>query len=320
MKEVLETTKYVVDHSHSVTIDGQAVTDFIKGIQGKPFLIPPWDCHYHFCGDDGLTVSYLLVLDTLNFCFWPMHGEPRWEIVWKSNRISGYFGLAAALRQAMESGVPLASPDYLADLTVETLKALLGGQGSLPLLEDRVKNLNELGRLLSSDYDGKAIHLVEAAAHSTVELTRLLARQLTSYQDVAHYRNRKIYFYKRAQIFAADLYGAFGGKAWGDFFDVDQLTAFADYKLPQVLRHLGILRYGNELAEKVDGHVLLDPGSSEEVEIRANTIWAVENIRHALKEAGKKVIASDIDWMLWSLGQKDHYRKKPYHRTRTIFY
>ena len=137
---------------------------------------------------------------------------------------------------------------------------------------------------------------------------------------MAHYEGREVFFYKRAQIFAADLNGAFHGRDWGRFEDMDKLTAFADYKLPQVLRHLGVLQYDNNLAERVDSNTLIDAGSAEEVEIRANTIWAVELIRQALGRKEKTLTASQIDWMLWNLGQDNTYRAKPYHRTLTVFY
>jgi hypothetical protein len=101
---------------------------------------------------------------------------------------------------------------------------------------------------------------------------------------------------------------------------MEELTVFADYKLPQVLRHVGVLQYASDLAEKVDRMVSLDPGSEEEVEIRANTIWAVELIRQEMKRLGKDVRSSDIDWLLWNLGQEDRFRAKPYHRTVSLFY
>jgi hypothetical protein len=99
-----------------------------------------------------------------------------------------------------------------------------------------------------------------------------------------------------------------------------QLTAFADYKLPQVLRHLGILHYEKELARKVDEGILLEPGGAEEVEIRANTIMAVELIRQELAREENGMRAFEIDWFLWNMGQHESFRVKPYHRTSTIFY
>jgi hypothetical protein len=121
-------------------------------------------------------------------------------------------------------------------------------------------------------------------------------------------------------LFAADLHGALEGKGLGSFRDMEELTAFADYKLPQVLRHVGALDYSMGLTEKVDRMICLDPGSEEEVEIRTNTIWAVELIHREMKRLGKEVSASQIDRLLWNLGQDDEFRARPYHRTLTIFY
>jgi hypothetical protein len=170
------------------------------------------------------------------------------------------------------------------------------------------------------EYQGKAAALVESAEQSALKLIRLVAAKLPSFRDKAEYQGKKVFFYKRAQLFAADLYGALQGKEGGLFHDLDLLTAFADYKLPQVLRHIGVLRYEKTLAQKVDHHTLLGAGSPEEVEIRANTIWAVELIRQELLRQGKNLKAIEIDWILWNLGQQEDYRKYPYHRTLTIFY
>jgi hypothetical protein len=320
MLEILETAEYVAGKSRLVEIDQQALVDFSRKLSAEKINVPQWEALYHFRGSNEETVCYLLVLDSINFCFWPPVGKSRWEIEYQSHRLSGYYGLAAALKKAVELGVPITKADYLAQITADQLRDLLRGNGELPLLEKRLEILNELGRVLQREYGGKALKLVEAAGKSARTLVRLLAAKLTSFRDVATYYGREIFFYKRAQIFAADLYGTFNGRGWGDFQDIHELTAFADYKLPQVLRHLGIFRYLQPLAKKVDQQITLDPGSTGEVEIRANTIWAVELIRRELKRVGKELRAFEIDWILWHLGQQAEFRARPYHRTLTIFY
>ncbi len=320
MWEILETARNVTKNSRHVRINKQALVHFSRKVLADGIEAPRWDCLYHFCGSGEDTVSYLLVLDTLNFCFWPVTGKVKWEIEYESENLSGYYALAASLTQAVRSGTPITDAEFLAELTLRELKQLLDGRGELPLLEHRLQNLNELGHVLLEKYGGQAVKLVETAGGSAVKLVRLLAKKLPSFRDVAEYLGCKVFFYKRAQIFAADLYGAFDGKDWGSFEDIDQLTAFADYKLPQVLRHLGILHYAQALAQKVDQKIYLEAGSPEEVEIRANTIWAVELIRQELERMGKGLRAFEIDWILWNLGQHEEYRARPYHRTLTIFY
>ena len=320
MWEVLETAKHVAVNSLRVRINEQALVHFSHKVLAEKHKVPCWDRRFHYCGSSDNTVFYLLILDSLNFCFWPSAGKVKWQIDYEYRKLSGYYGLAATLKKSMESGAPITNAEYLAELTLKELKQILGGQGELPLMEHRLHILNELGRALLEEYKGQALKLVEAAGGSAISLVRLLVDKLASFRDVAEYQGNKIFFYKRAQIFAADLYGAFEGKDYGGFTDIDKITAFADYKLPQVLRHLGIFDYAEDLAQMVDQKKYLEAGSPEEVEIRANTIWAVELIKRKLERMGKGLRAFEIDWILWNLGQHTEFKVKPYHRTLTIFY
>lgn len=320
MEEVLESTRWVAEQSEQVRIDGEALERFAGELAAAELPIPRWNSRYHLYDGGERTVFYLLILDSLNFCFWAPKGKAKWEIDYGGERLSGYFALAAALKRALEEGVPLNDPEYLARLSPEELGEILDGRGKLQLLEQRCRVLNELGEVLLARYEGRAHRLVEGAAGSAVELARLLAKEFSSFRDVAEYKGKRIYLYKRAQILAADLWGAFQGQSWGSFADIGRLTAFADYKLPQILRHLGVLRYAPELAQRIDRHEVLQAGSPEEVELRANTVWAVELLRRALVHRGKNLISVELDWLLWGLGQREEFKERPHHRTVTIFY
>ena len=82
-----------------------------------------------------------------------------------------------------------------------------------------------------------------------------------------------------------------------------ELTAFADYKVPQVLRGFGVLDYTVDLARRIDERRLIPMGSPEEVEIRAATVWACEWIRQELGSRGTALQAFEVDWTLWQAGQ-----------------
>jgi hypothetical protein len=320
MWKVLKTVQNVAEISRQVEIDKGALDRFCQRVIETQIQVPSWDSRYHFRGEDRETVAYLLVLDSLNFCFWPESGKAKWEIGYESETLSGYYALAASLKKGVATGIPVIKADFLAHLSLGELKQILGGRGELQLLEERVRILNGLGRVLLRDYEGEASNLVAAAGNSAVKLVELIAERLPSFRDVAEYQGRAVYLYKRAQIFAADLFGVFDGNGWGRFTDIEKLTTFADYKVPQVLRHLGILRYDQALSEKVDSGTPLDAAGSEEVEIRANTIWAVELMREELERMGRMLKAIEIDWILWNMGQDVGFNTKPYHRTKTIFY
>jgi hypothetical protein len=260
-----------------------------------PVPVPAWDTEHHYVGPKERTLRYLLVLDTVNFSFWVPAG-------WRGEK-RGYRELAAALRSVFEAGDELATPAALRELTAARLEALLGGP--LPMLEERAAALRELGR---SGFEG----LVQSTAAATAQV---LAARLGSYRDVALYEGRRIPILKRAQIAAADLYGA-GVRR---FPDLSALTCFADYKLPQILRHWGALVLAPDLARRVDALSPLMAGEPAEVELRCATVTCVDRLRDALATRGRRLHAVEVDWILWEASQ-DLEGMAPYHRTRTVFY
>ena len=84
--------------------------------------------------------------------------------------------------------------------------------------------------------------------NSAEQLAALLHEHHPMYRDVAGYAGRAVPLYKRAQITAADLHHAFGGRGPGRFDDLERLTLFADNLVPHVLRLDGVLDYGDELS------------------------------------------------------------------------
>lgn len=279
-----------------------------------------WGHPCHFFDGTEETVRWIFVLDVLNHCFWPRKGEPLWAVTYKGVSCSGYWGLAAALKHAMDRGIPITNAAFLSQMSANELSQILSGQGIIPLFEERLHNLRETGRILQAQCGGDVVRLIGGAEGSAVRAVGNIVSSFPSFRDEAIYRGRRVHFWKRAQLVVGDIHLAFSGKEWGDFFDIDCLTAFADYKLPQVLRELGVISYHRDLSRVVDQMEELAPGSEQEVEIRAMTILAVEEIKKALAMAGENVTSSELDNWLWHLGQLEPYRKKPYHRCRTIFY
>jgi len=323
---VLETTRLVVEASRLVTIDRDRVDAVAGLLSGAPEAEADWSHDLHPpARDDAELANLVLVLDALNFCFWniPTTDRPRWQVTYAGQQYDGYWALAVALRRAVESGIPLADAEYLTTLSEDDIGTILAGDpGSdpIPLLHARLEHLREVGTTLLARWDGQFLEAITEAGGSAAKLVREVLAGLPSFRDTAPWNGHEIRFYKRAQILIADLYGAFNGAGPGAFHDLDTLTAFADYKVPQVLRQHGILTYAPDLASKIADYRLIPPDSDEELEIRAATIWGVELLRQALAQRGHDMPAYAIDWSLWQSGQSLSADSAPYHRTLTVFY
>ena len=313
---VLDGARFVCARASRVAIDEQALGRLAADLLPAPR--PEWDPQHHFFDGTARTVTYLFLVDALNFCFFP---EPRWQVIVDGERLQGYFALTSILTQAFERGRPADDFRRLSQIDETEVRDLLQGPspiGTVPLLTRRAEILREVGRVVVRSYGGDPSRLVAAAGGSAKRLVSELIRSFPSFRDEATYGAERIPFHKRAQIFASDLAGSFAGRSFGAFADLPSLTAFADYKIPQILRACGALRYSPELAARVDRKDWIPPGSPEEVEIRASTVWAVELLRQELGRRGRPLLSIEIDWLLWNAAQRRDMA--PHHCTLTTAY
>jgi hypothetical protein len=267
--------------------------------------------------DERKILDYLFILDTLNFCFWSL--REKWTIEFGGRKIGGYFGFSLALKKFFEEKPEQAELNNIIKISYKDFCDIFKGKGELQFLKKRWQMARETSRVLAKKYNGDSRKFVKSANHKFYLFVPMVIRELTSFNDVARYEGKKIYLLKRAQILAADISFAFGNKGIGYFEDLDYLTAMPDYKLPQILRHYGILSYSHELDNKIKNRVLLLAGKKKEVEIRAATVWAVEYLKEELAKRGKNFYSFELDWILWDKSQSEKI-EEPYHLVKSIFY
>ncbi|XP_026492594.2 queuosine 5'-phosphate N-glycosylase/hydrolase [Vanessa tameamea] len=277
--------------------------------------------------DHPQAVDWIFVTDSLNFCFWSQSKETQWIV----NGYTGYFALEAALHRALKEGYDITNPEYYSKLTEEQLSHILRGDTSakIPLFNERISVLHEVGSILINKYEGTFLNCVKESNKSALKLLEIVVNNFPCFRDEAMYKDQGVSFYKRAQILVADLWNFFDGTRWGEFRDIDKMTMFADYRVPQVLVYFGVMSYSNELMEKLKKDHILPSGSEEEIEIRGCSIHAVELLKHNLQElitsTGLSVEvpnSSLIDYYLWCYRRKHAKEMEaiPYHKTLGIFY
>jgi hypothetical protein len=216
----------------------------------------------------------------------------------------------------LDEGIPILDLKYWANMDKDTFKYILRGNTEIPLIMERFNNLNDIGNTVVNNFSGDFLNFLQKSGNDAMELVDLLSQTFLGFEDFSEYDGNKIYFLKHAQLFVSDL----SRLGLVNLSGINQLTACADYKLPQILRKLGILRYSHSLAEKIDNKIEIKQNSSEEVEIRACTVWAVEFIKQEITDKFPGILASEINDYLWLLTQNKSPDDKPYHRTLTITY
>jgi len=308
--------RWVAENARHVRIEAERIPAYARSLPLDRIGLLGFDPEIHYIGDEEGTVAYILTLDSINF------GSGYFPQLKKRAGSSGYTTIASSLTEFFRREGPI-PPEGLARIDPDWCARILGQDITDPVIGELMglyaRALNDLGRALIDRFDGRFLSLIEEAGRSAGRLIDLLAEQ-PFFRDVADYRGRKVPFYKRGQILASDLSLAFDGSGPGRFDDIDRLTIFADNLVPHVLRMDGILTYESALSERIEKGELIEPGSEEEVEIRACAVHAVELIVSSLREEGTGVSPREIDLLLWNRGQSQRYKERPRHRTRTVFY
>lgn len=279
--------------------------------------------------DSERTIQFFMVANTLNFKYWDSDDPgQKYETEYQGVTWSGAYGMFAALARALDEGRDILDAEYLAGLTDDEAEDIFRGTIPMPMVKERAAILRETGQVLRDKYNGSFTNLIERSDHRAFDhgngIVDRLARDFPSYSDTSPYMDREVVFHKRAQLAVGMLYNRLKG---GDLFeveDVDELTVFADYQLPRALRSLGILKYSDELARKVDGRELIPRDSPEEVELRAATVYAADLLLKEVnatraEEGNEAVSVLNIDYCLWLAG-RDAPEDQYHHLTETTAY
>ena len=270
----------------------------------------------HLPGDRDQLANLVLLIDALNFCFWSP--EPI-ETAWQGRTYHRFEAMFVSLLRAARREPRWCDPEYWVEASSTEIREALYERGVLLLIEERERILREVGRTLIERFDGRFIHAVESVGRQAWPLAELLMNAFDSFRDVSTYRGRPVYFLKRAQITALDLSVAWEAHGHSPLTGLETLTAFADYRLPQALRHLEILQLSADFADAVERGEEIERDSDWEIELRAATLHAVERMRTAAAAAAKAVPAWQIDWYLWGLARRADIAAN-HHRTRTVNY
>ncbi|EGR33530.1 UPF0553 family protein, putative [Ichthyophthirius multifiliis] len=327
---VRQTSEYVLKNAKHSQVNIQnlkqladdLLDQFQKGYKYTEF--EEYGCHYSNFNSPEQTIAYIFILDTLNFCFWPCKEEFEYD------------DLANGVKNLIFNHYEDVLPKNIININEQFIKEQVFKNIDFPLIDERTRLLQEIGKITLNYFQGEYINIIKEANKSSVKLVDILTSFFNNFQDIAIYQGHQICFYKRAQILVADLFGAFKGQSFGEFYDIDQLTTFPDYRVPQILNQFQVIQYSNELQNIIDNKTIIQHGSEYEVlliilfinifiiwqkiEIRACTVYSVEELKKYLKQKGKDLHSIEIDWILWQKGEENRHNIKNHHRVLSIYY
>jgi hypothetical protein len=231
-----------------------------------------------------------LIASSINYCYW-----------YGSSNIRPNGCSSGKMYEVVNKAVD--THNYNND-RLETIKSLLRTSlavGRFPLLEERVRHIDEIISVMGYGYASVVSTYKELDHPEYYYFENLISFFPGFASDI---------FLKRASLFFLQLYRTFG---WFEEL-VHYLHIPADYQVPKILRGFGAIEYKAPLDHMVNYGQLIEKGSIMECEIRAATILVCEELQ---KQLGWNWNAADVDGWLW-LRRKEV--DMPFHLTITTDY
>ena len=281
--------------------------DFGINYEGNPNIVP---VEY---------IRKIMLINTLNFVFTDFSTSVKYKI----ENLSDTDAMVYQIDKALIEGVPLTQGHYMRDMDLKEFKRIFTGNIEMPMADEKVEILNNVGDTLVTKYDGDWINFIDDGPKKLYEngegLVERLVRDFKRFDDHSIFKNEKVYFLKLAQLAFWGIHRELS-KIYFHIEDMENMTAFADYIIPVALESFGIVKYSSGLKEKIDSGILVDRDSIEEIEIRSTSIYVTAKLTELInnyKNEEEKIIIPQLDFKLWT---DFHADERPHHLTKTIMY
>lgn len=285
---ILRETKYL-------SLDNQRVDQLAHMFKDYQFSIPTWDYPGVYLPSEDFeeVAKFFLIFNSINYCYFSRSGD-RFE----EGTQHGATLTAARLTKHWDE---ISDPLFLSNVDENyLLSEVFAAASPMPMIKQRVASLREVGKFLNENSD----------------VSNLMHKLFLKYRSDAYFVSQALPtllplwsdpFYKRSQLFVAMVYGRFQDREDLPISkdSLADLTVFADYRVPQALMGLGIIRPGAQLRSDLYNNREISSGSRKELEIRAATILGADMLRSALISTtlNEELNSLHLDAFLWFLGR-----------------
>lgn len=270
--------------------------------------------------------------NAVNFCY----ADPKTGEKFRVGKFSGSMAMGHCFFRKF--GQEFVHADEILDLTEipGALENFFAGDTPMPLLEERRRCLREAALVLRSRFFGRPANILLEAGFKVVRdkesgkpgVVELLMENfpLSYGQDKVEADGQTLVFAKRPYLWPLMYQGRAmeEGSLLPKLDDPYRIGPVVDYQIPNALRHLGIIKYSDDLGKKIDAKQPIKKGSEEELAIRVATtavLYGLMLAANAFKEPGRrKWTMVELDYELWSMGRGAAKAGLQHHLTETTDY
>jgi len=322
---VLDSVRYAVESSRDVHTHYEKIVEVASWMAYEELPLPEFALPLGVGqGDAKEAIDFVMIADSIDTAFTDFKTHVKFQVDYQGQHWSDSDAEFACIKRAVDSGIPFLDGNYLAKITRADLDKMFQGNIGIPMLDEKLEVLHQVGTVLAEKYDGHFYEFVHACSPKLYDngngLVDRLVTEFPRFNDVSMLDGHETKFYKLAQLGIWMLYATLHPQGKFRLDDPQKMTAFADYIVPVALRLHGITTYSDSLEKAINTHQIIPRDSRWEVEIRAHCIYATAVLTeeiNKLRPSDRQVIIPQIDARFWT---HFHTTDWPHHLTPTIMY
>jgi hypothetical protein len=322
---VLDSLRPVIEKSRDVQTNVDKIVEVAGWMGYEELPLPAFTLPLGVgAGDGNDAIDFILIADSIDTAFTDFATHEKFQVDFAGQHWSDSDAEFACLKRALDAGIPILDGKFLSKVSRAELDSIFAGNIKMPMLDEKLEVLHQVGAVLADKYEGRFHKFVQACSPRLYDhgngLIERLVKEFPRFNDVSQFEGHEIKFYKLAQLGVWMLYATLHQNGKFRLDDPEKMSAFADYIVPVALRLLGITAYSKELETAINTHQLITRDSRQEIEIRAHCLYATALLTeeiNKLRGPKEQVIIPQIDARLWT-----HYHTTswPHHLTQTIMY
>ena len=322
---VLDSVRYAVESSRDVHTNYEKIVEVASWMAYEELPMPEFALPFGVGQKNPEeAIDFVMVADSIDTAFTDFVHHEKFQVDYAGQHWSDSEAEFACIKRALDNGVPFLDGNYLARISREELNKVFEGNIEMPMLDEKLEVLHQVGKVLAEKYDGGFHKFVKSCSPKLYDngngLIDRLVQEFPRFNDVSMLDGHEIKFYKLPQLGIWMLYCSLHHSGNFRLDDPQKMTAFADYIVPVALRLHGITSYSDKLEQAIHSHQLIPRDSRWEIELRAHCIYATAVLTeeiNKLRPANLQVIIPQIDARFWT---HFHTTTWPHHLTQTIMY
>ena len=153
---VLESLHPVIENSRDVHTHVDKIVEVAGWMAYEELPMP----EYHLptgvgVNDPNEAIDFIMVADVIDTAFTDFKTHVKFTTEYAGQHWSDSEAEFACIKRAMDKGIPILDGNFLATITREQLNEIFAGNIEMPMLDEKLAVLHQVGPVLAAKYNGK---------------------------------------------------------------------------------------------------------------------------------------------------------------------